>query len=81
MKSICSILKRKVVFWVNDSMIGESENNWGCGSSKISNNIMPSTLLDATAIALSSLIGVFVNSDSDTKLVNDNKTEVQLYIS
>ncbi|CAL0313795.1 unnamed protein product [Lupinus luteus] len=42
----------------------------------IRNNIMASTLLATTAITISSLIGVFANSDSDTKLVFGNKTSL-----
>ena len=37
---------------------------------------MASTLLATTAITLSSLIGVFANNDSDTKLVYGNKTSL-----
>ncbi|CAL0312387.1 unnamed protein product [Lupinus luteus] len=40
------------------------------------NNIMASTLLATTAITLSSLIGIFANNDSDTKLVFGNKTSL-----
>lgn len=40
----------------------------------IRNNIMASTLLATTAITLSSLIGVFASTDSETKLVFGNKT-------
>ncbi|KAL4392395.1 hypothetical protein AHAS_Ahas03G0340800 [Arachis hypogaea] len=42
----------------------------------IRNNIMASTLLATTAITLSSLIGVFANTDSDTKLVYGNKSSL-----
>nr|XP_025690928.1 uncharacterized protein LOC112792059 isoform X2 [Arachis hypogaea] len=42
----------------------------------IRNNIMASTLLATTAITLSSLIGVFANTDSETELVYGNKSSL-----
>ncbi|KAK7251689.1 hypothetical protein RIF29_35102 [Crotalaria pallida] len=56
------------------SMMTDPLKNGVLAVQTIRNNIMASTLLATTAITLSSLIGVFANNDSDTKLVFGNKT-------
>ncbi|KAF8399062.1 hypothetical protein HHK36_014928 [Tetracentron sinense] len=64
--------------WVN-SMIADPLKNGVLAVQTIRNNIMASTLLATTAITLSSLIGVFVSSTSNSsnttsELVYGNKT-------
>ncbi|XP_019446185.1 PREDICTED: uncharacterized protein LOC109349712 [Lupinus angustifolius] len=58
------------------SMMSNPLKNGVLAVQTLRNNIMASTLLATTAITLSSLIGVFANNDSDTKLVFGNKTSL-----
>ncbi|XP_027917342.1 uncharacterized protein LOC114176488 [Vigna unguiculata] len=58
------------------SIMADPLKNGVLGVQTIRNNIMASTLLATTAITLSSLIGVFANYESDTKLVYGNKTSL-----
>ncbi|KAL1365917.1 hypothetical protein HN51_013867 [Arachis hypogaea] len=58
------------------SLMADPLKNGVLAVQTIRNNIMASTLLATTAITLSSLIGVFANTDSDTKLVYGNKSSL-----
>ncbi|MED6156007.1 hypothetical protein PIB30_010939 [Stylosanthes scabra] len=60
------------------SLMADPLKNGVLAVQTIRNNIMASTLLATTAITLSSLIGVFANTeqDSETKLVYGNKSSL-----
>ncbi|KAL4331137.1 hypothetical protein HN51_037873 [Arachis hypogaea] len=58
------------------SLMADPLKNGVLAVQTIRNNIMASTLLATTAITLSSLIGVFANTDSETELVYGNKSSL-----